>query len=76
MYIISFKLKFSFDKDDCKVTDISKNDVKHLNAIQLAFDTQKCKLSIFDIIIKCNNELMNQNYVFFGYKFRYIVLLE
>ena len=67
MYIISFKLKFSFDKDDCKVTDISKNNVKHLNAIQLAFDTQKCKLSIFDIIIKCNNELMNQHYVYSCY---------
>ena len=66
--LYSISCKFTFDlenENNAIVSELDKTNVKHLNAIQYAFslkDTEKCKLSISDIVIKSNNQLMNQHY--------------
>ena len=68
LYSISCKFTFNFQEDNSHnstISELDKQNVKHLNAIQYAFslkDTQQCKLSISDIVIKSNNQLMNQHY--------------
>lgn len=68
LYSISSKFTFNFQDDnlhDLTISELDKQNVKHLNAIQYAFSlkgTQKCNLSISDIVIKSNNQLMNQHY--------------
>ena len=66
--LYSISCKFTFDlenENNAIVSELDKQNVKLLNAIQYAFslkDTQKCKLSISDIVIKSNYQLMNQHY--------------
>lgn len=60
LYSISCKFTFDLEKENnAIVLELDKTNVKHLNAIQYAFflkDTEKCKLSISDIVIKPNNQ--------------------
>ena len=70
LYLISCKFTFYFEDNNSYVSEVDKINVTHLNAVQYAFslkNTQKCKLTISDIMIKSNNELMNQNYDYSSY---------